>query len=776
MTVFGTYDKTLVTMSIGIAVLASYTALDLAARMRASAGWMRRLWLGTAAVAMGGGIWAMHFVAMLAFSMPGMKVGYDLRLTLASLLTAIVVTGTGFAVMARPQPRARDLVAAGLFMGLGVLTMHYMGMAAMRMPGTIGYDRWWFGISVLVAIGAATAALWLASRNNGQAEKVAAALVMGAAVAGMHFAGMKAASFTARGVRAASDGAGVDQTALAVGVFSATFLILFFSLVAAMFDRRFSLLAHREATALRVSEERFRSLYRGTPLPLHSLDQHGGIEQVSNTWLELLGYAREEVVGRPLIDFLTEESARQFRQHDWPALIACDALEPREYRVVTKAGAFLDVVSAARIERDEGGDLIHVVGGLTDVTERKRAEEALRQAQKIEAIGQLTGGVAHDFNNLLAVVVGNLDLLRRKLPDDPKLVRFVDSAMEGAQRGAALTQRLLAFARRQDLRPEAVDLSQLVHGMTDMLQRTLGPQVRVEAQFPLGLPPVHADAHQLELALLNLAVNARDAMPEGGKLEVSAAAEHLSDRNAAGLPPGPYVRLSLTDHGEGMDAATLARATEPFFTTKGIGKGTGLGLSMAHGLTAQSGGKLLIRSHVGYGTTVDLYLPVTVKPRAEQRAWDRGPDHHAIEDHTIEPLDVLVVDDDPLVLANTAAMLEDLGHSVRLAVSGEDALAQLARDPGIDLVVTDQLMPRMTGSQLCRRIRLGAPNMPLLIVSGFSELSGNETGRFPMLAKPFDRAALARALANLRRPATVVPLRRVGAAGISAQAIASTGA
>jgi PAS domain S-box-containing protein len=754
MAASGTHDSTLVIMSLVIAVFGSYTALDLAGRIRASTGWMRRAWLGTAATAMGGGIWAMHFVAMLAFSMPGMEVAYDLKLTLLSLLIAIGATGISFAVMSRSQASRRRLAAAGLFMGLGVVAMHYLGMAAMRMTGAIAYDRLWIAASVLIAIGAATAALWLASRNTGFLEKAGAALVMGVAIAGMHAAGMQAATFTGH-AGGGGDTASVGQTALAVGVFAATFLTLFFSLVAAMFDRRFALLAERESDALRRSEERFRSLYRGTPLPLHSLDREGRVEQVSNTWIELLGYPRSEVIGRPLINFLTEESARQFRNHDWPALIAKDVLEPRDYKVVTKAGAFLDVVSAARVERDEDGAFVHVVGGLTDVTERKLAEEALRQAQKIEAIGQLTGGVAHDFNNLLAVVVGNLDLLRRKLPDDPKMMRLVESALEGAQRGASLTQRLLAFARRQDLRPEAVDVPQLVRGMTDMLQRSLGPMVRVETRFPLDLPPVHADAHQLELALLNLAVNARDAMPEGGKLEVSASADYLAERNVAGLATGPYVRLSLTDHGEGMDAATLARATEPFFTTKGLGRGTGLGLSMVHGLAEQSGGKLLIRSHPGLGTTVDLYLPATVRASGEQRRQLANPVEHAAE-----PLDVLVVDDDPLVLANTAAMLEDLGHAVRIAVSGEDALDQLARDGDVDLVVTDQLMPRMTGSQLAARIRLGVPDMPILIVSGFTEFQASEAGRFPMLPKPFDRQGLARAIAELRQPATVVPFRR----------------
>ena len=756
MTIAGTNDTVLVILSVLIAIFASYTALDLAGRIHASYGWTQRIWLSAAAVAMGGGIWAMHFVAMLAFTMPGMTVGYDPALTLFSLLLAIAVTGAGFLIMERAPRSLAVIAAAGLVMGLGVVGMHYIGMAAMRMAADLSYDHLWVALSVLIAIGAATAALLLAARQSRQVERIGAAILMGIAIAGMHYTGMRAAIFTAHfGVDLTNGGSSVDQASLAVAVTVTTFLILFLALVAAMFDRHFAQLAHREAEALRASEERFRSLYRGTPLPLHSLDREGRIEQVSQTWLDLLGYREDEVVGRPLINFLTEESARRARQIDWPALIAEDRLDPCEYRVVTKQGEFRDVVSTFKVERDAGGAFLHVLGGLTDVSQRKQAEEALRQAQKIEAIGQLTGGIAHDFNNLLAVVMGNLELLQKRLPGDERMARLVESALEGAQRGAALTQRLLAFARRQDLRPAPVDVPALVRGMTDLLQRSLGPKVRVQTHFPLHLPPAQVDANQLEMALLNLAVNARDAMVDGGALDIGAEEVEAGAPLPEGLPSGRYVKLVLADTGQGMDPDTLTRASDPFFTTKGLGKGTGLGLSMVQGLAAQSGGKLVLKSALGRGTTVELYLPVAEHVTREIKQEQEAMLSSAETLHTI-----LVVDDDRLVLANTGAVLEDLGHEVSLATSGEEALAKLEKGLEVDLVVTDQLMPGMTGLQLLAAIHRKWPGLPCLLVSGFAEMTKEEAGQCPVLPKPFTQAQLAGAIGRIAASRKVVPLRR----------------
>ena len=329
----GAHDNVLVAMSVLVAMLASYTALDLGGRVRAASGAARRVWLLTAAIAMGGGIWSMHFLAMLAHSVPGLEITYNLTLTGASLLVAIVVTGLAFALIDQARPSWRRLAVAGFVMGLGVVTMHYMGMAAMRMAADLRYDRLWVAASVLIAIGAAATALWLASRDSSQAKRIAAAVVMGIAISGMHFAGMRAASFALH--RGAIDPrTSVGQTGLALAIFAATFVILFLSLVAAMFDRRFAHLAEREAVALRSSEERFRALYRGTPLPLHSLDADGRLEQVSDAWLTLLGYERAEVLGRPLTDFMADASARRFGQADWAELLARDALETREYEMV----------------------------------------------------------------------------------------------------------------------------------------------------------------------------------------------------------------------------------------------------------------------------------------------------------------------------------------------------------------------------------------------------------------------------------------------------------
>lgn len=373
--------------------------------------------------------------------------------------------------------------------------------------------------------------------------------------------------------------------------------------------------------------------------------------------------------------------------------------------------------------------------------EREMALAQVHQMQKLESLGQLTGGLAHDFNNLLMAVLGNLDILRSKcLPADPKLERFVDSAIQAAERGANLTQRMLAFARRQELRPEAVEVPRVIDGMIDMLRRSLGSTIEIHLDFAEALPAICVDPNQFELAVLNLSLNARDAMPQGGPLTIAARDETIKGGAVQGLAAGRYVCLTVADTGAGMDEATLTRAPEPFFTTKEIGKGTGLGLSMVYGLAAQSGGAARITSQLKRGTTVELWFPVaneTAATRAEASAAKSSTAPTQVHR-------VLVVDDDSLVAESTVSMLEHLGHSAILTTSCVAALEALRTEPHIDLVITDQVMPGMTGIELVQRIRQDRPDLPVILATGYSELIQRrvEPG-FVTLDKPYHLEKLA---------------------------------
>jgi CheY-like chemotaxis protein len=342
-------------------------------------------------------------------------------------------------------------------------------------------------------------------------------------------------------------------------------------------------------------------------------------------------------------------------------------------------------------------------------------------------------------------VLGSLALLRKRLPaEDPKAARLLDNAVQGAERGAALTQRLLAFGRRQVLRPEIVHLPTLIEGMSTLLRSSIGSGVQICLRLPEGLPQVEVDANQLELALLNLAVNARDAMPGGGKLTVTARKEWMASASDGGLPPGSYVVLGVADTGKGMDEATLARAMEPFFTTKGVGKGTGLGLAMVHGFAAQSGGRLVLRSTPGAGTLAELWLPQADVGVPSALPASAGPESTAPK--PTRRLAVLVVDDDPLVLSSTAGMLEDLGHITIEAESGQEALDLVRAGRRFDLVVTDYAMPGMTGLQLAEELHRHRRQLPVVLATGYAELQGTAINRLTRLSKPFGQEALAEAI------------------------------
>jgi signal transduction histidine kinase len=379
-----------------------------------------------------------------------------------------------------------------------------------------------------------------------------------------------------------------------------------------------------------------------------------------------------------------------------------------------------------------------------EVDRRRAAEEALRQSQRMEVIGQLTGGVAHDFNNLLAVVLGNLGLVvRRASLADPDR-KLLEAAVKAGQRVAVLTQRLLAFARKQDLAARPVDVDALIRNMSELLVRSAGAAIEVDVKPYPGTAVAQVDPGQLELAILNLVVNARDASSDGGRIAITTDRVSVRDGKNADLKPGEYVAIGVSDSGRGMDAATLARAAEPFFTTKEVGKGTGLGLSMVQGFAMQSGGKLLLESEPGKGTRAQIFLPASheePRPVQPETRSDHVPGHHGAG------LKVLVVDDDPLVLMGTAAMVEDLGHEAVSAGSAARAI-EIVRTMDADVVLTDYTMPGMTGSQLAAQIRLIKPGLPIVLATGHADVPSGDSGPLERLTKPYTLDALAQAISR----------------------------
>ena len=467
-------------------------------------------------------------------------------------------------------------------------------------------------------------------------------------------------------------------------------------------------------------------------------DFAGRMGAVNPAWTRVLGWSEAHLLATPYVDFM----------HPDDAAVTLAAIEdmsrtglPTRFqnRIATADGGWTPIGWTVSPEPD-GVNFIAIGRDLSEDKAREeellQTQEALRQSQKLESMGQLTGGVAHDFNNLLTPIIGSLDLLMRRGLGSERERRLIDGALQSAERAKTLVQRLLAFARRQPLQPKAVALDDLVTGMASLVSSTIGPKIDLRVNIADDLPPARADANQLEMAILNLSVNARDAMPGGGELTISASRASVRGRHPAGLRVGHYVRLSVADTGIGMDEATRARAIEPFFSTKGIGKGTGLGLSMAHGLAAQLGGGLTIISAPGEGTTVELWLPVS-------------PDAIGSDDQirvlpriSVARGTALLVDDEELVRMSTADMLNDLGYDVVEAKSAEEALHLIEAGVAPTILVTDHLMPGMNGEELARSLRTRMPDLPVLIVSGYAEAEGIAPD-LPRLTKPFRNAELA---------------------------------
>jgi PAS domain S-box-containing protein len=502
---------------------------------------------------------------------------------------------------------------------------------------------------------------------------------------------------------------------------------------------------------LRDSERRFRLIAEAvTDYAIFMLDPGGHIINWNPGAERIKGYAAEEIIGQHFSRFYTaEDVARGMPQTVLDVAAGTGKHEAEGWRLRKDGSRFWASAVVGAI-RDSDGTLLGFAKVTRDLTERRGMEEQLRQAQKMEAVGQLTGGVAHDFNNLLTVISGNVETLLRRLPESQDdLRRLATAALRGATRGGVLTHRLLAFARRQALEPTAQSVNTLIAGMSEMLRRTLGENIRVETVLSGGLWSIYVDAIQLESSILNLAINARDAMPDGGKLTIEAANVYLDESYAAvaEVPSGQYVGIFVSDTGMGMTPEVISKAFDPFFTTKEIGQGTGLGLSQVYGFVKQSGGHIKIYSELGEGTTIKLYLP---RHYAGEEAVDvrAAPASPRAREETI-----LVVEDDPDVRGYTVETLLELGYRVLEAVDGPSALRQLDTNLEIDLLFTDVGLPgEMNGRELADEAARRRRGLKVLFTSGYARNAIVHHGRLDpgveLIVKPFNFASLA---SKLRR-------------------------
>jgi len=531
-----------------------------------------------------------------------------------------------------------------------------------------------------------------------------------------------------------------------------------------------TLAAGRERVLRERQNARYDAVVASAPDAIVTFDAEGLIQLANPAAAQEFGYASGEMIGQP-IDALMGGDATWIAARR--AVVDGEAVHwPVELSVQRKDGSASYVDASASLWKSESRAFVTAI--FRDADERRAAEanlralnetleervnertadlerlhEQLRQSQKMEAVGQLTGGIAHDFNNLLTPILGGLDILQRRGVGDERGQRLIEGALQSAERARVLVQRLLAFARRQPLRASAVDIGQIVVEMSDLIGGTLGPSIRIVLDIASDLPRAMADPNQLEMALLNLAVNARDAMIDGGVLTISAREAEVGPGRK--LAAGNYIRLAVSDTGVGMDAETLERAVEPFFSTKGVGKGTGLGLSMIHGLAAQLGGTLELSSTVGLGTTIEMWIPVAKRGAATADA----PEVEATL--AAGAGTVLLVDDEDVIRTTTAQMLADMGYTVIEAASAKQAMFHIT-DPRIELILTDHLMPGMSGTQFAREAQARRPGLPILVISGFAEVE-DIAPDLPRLMKPFRAAELAAGLASLRPKPGETPRR-----------------
>jgi PAS domain S-box-containing protein len=500
-----------------------------------------------------------------------------------------------------------------------------------------------------------------------------------------------------------------------------------------------------------------QAVIEATPDAIFVKDLDGRYVLVNEAAARFLGRATSEIIGKNDLELYPEATARQFIEDDRRVI---ETGVPQSFEgVATSAAGTQAYLVTKGVYRDPAGRILGLYGISHDITELRQAHETLDQtrealfrAQKMEAVGQLTGGIAHDFNNILAVIIGNIELLRHHLPRGPYADELIDTILRSALHGRELTGHLLAFSRQRQLHPRPVDVNDLVSGIVRLLGRTLGANITIEMAAAPDAGVAVVDAAALEAAILNIALNARDAMPDGGRLQLRTARASLAAGEVGNLPAGSYVRVTVGDTGCGMTPEIAARAFEPFFTTKEIGKGTGLGLSQVHGFVTQSGGEVVLDTAPGKGTTLSLYLPASAELPPEAATPDgTGGLQPAQEQRTRENFRVLVVDDEPDVLEMTVELFRNLGYETLCARSGREALEVLQRDQNIGLLFSDVMMPGgMNGVELARRARAIAPRMRITLASGYPLPALRDAhgalDEFTLLAKPYRLVDIVRSL------------------------------
>ncbi|MBA3646333.1 MAG: response regulator [Gemmatimonadaceae bacterium] len=755
------YNWILVVLSIALSTAGGYLALEMVTRMRLAGGRKRIRWVAGGALAMGLGIWSMHFVAMVALHLP-LPVWYDSLLVSLSLGAAFLGSGIAFFIFSRGRTSATVLALAGISMGLAITAMHYTGMAAIRFAGALSYDPTMVGASVVVAIAVSFAALFIigsddgapSSRRAAHFRRAGASLLLGVAVAGMHYTAMAAAHFSGGSPNwHPSEQAmlGTPGLALAVAIF--TFILLALALAGTVLDRwaltmtaRFDQVIKTEA-ATSLNEKRFRALTEKASELIAIFSADGRFLYASPAYSTILGYDIDALLNRPATGGIHPD--------DLPRLI--EALSTVrgggggsvtiEVRVRTAAGEWR-LLSSIITNLLKDPAVNGIVVNSRDITERRELQERATRSQKMDLVGQLVGGVAHEFNNLLTVIRIHTEFMKDDLATGNARLADAEAIGKASDRAAELTRQLLVLSSRQILKPKLIDVSAVITEMQALLVKSVGETIRVSTDLTPECP-ILVDPGQFEQVVLNLVFNARDAMPDGGDLIIrTKRAASCAELARRGGPPGTCVILSVEDTGPGIPTDIQGRIFEPFFTTKERGKGTGLGLSTVYGIAQQSSGHVECDSAPERGARMRVYFPLASEVEVAGPAASPEP----IRGEGT----VLLVEDEPAVRAAARRLLERNGYSVLEAAEGREALELLAGSSRIvDVVVTDVVMPGLSGPQLADRIREKLPNVPVVFISGYTDgkfQRGKLRTGMSFLAKPFTEHGLTLAVRNALNP------------------------